>query len=257
MPPRPAVGRSPRPVVAPQPVVASQLDPSPSNGLGGTRPMARFRLPFSRATRRSRVLPAAPARPVSPVESLENRVLFATFEFGNSTPIWIENGTFGEPGQARPYPAFVTASGVTGAVRDIRVTFYGFNHERPADVDILLVSPNRDRGVILISDAGANFPVEGVDLTIATDATRSLPEFGQITGGSYRVANYDEGDGDAFPGNVPDGMPTHESLIDFASTEVNGVWHLYVVDDDWLGGQGGIPFGWSMAFITGGEGPPA
>jgi hypothetical protein len=196
------------------------------------------------------------------VESLEPRRLMATGGFGNSLPIWIYDGTFGEPGVGSQYPSGVNVFGMTGALRDVRVTFYGFEHRRPADVDVMLVAPPQDDGgpqksVLIMSDAGDSLDVaEPIDVTFASDATRDLPELDQIRGGTYRPTDYNEGDGDVFPGNVPD-TERLDSLAALAGINPNGLWHLYVVDDNFLGAEGGIDFGWSVTVVTGGEGPAA
>src|SRR5690349_24693025 len=108
----------------------------------------------------------------------------ATASFGNSLPIWIYDGTFGEPGTASQYPSPINVSGMTGALRDVRVTLHGFEHRRPSDVDILLVAPPPEgqtpKSVLLMSDAGDSLDVpDTIDITFASDATRDLPELDQ------------------------------------------------------------------------------
>jgi hypothetical protein len=51
------------------------------------------------------------------------------------------------------------------------------------------------------SDAGGEFDVPGVDVTLDDDAPKPLPDSAQIVSGTYRPANY--GTGDNWPAPAP------------------------------------------------------
>ncbi|MGH2829748.1 MAG: proprotein convertase P-domain-containing protein [Actinomycetota bacterium] len=69
----------------------------------------------------------------------------------------------------------------------------------------------------------------------------SLPDFSQISTGTYDPTNY--GGVDPFPAPAPSGTPETAMSV-FNGTDANGVWKLLVVDD--LGGDVGSIAGWSL-----------
>lgn len=190
-----------------------------------------------------------------PVEALEHRRLLATYTFDNFTAM----NTFDDappPTPAFNYPVPLTVSGLTGQVSEIRVTLYDVYHGRPADLDILVVSPAR-KSVLVMSDAGGTSAIAAetpIDLTFTDSATRNLPQ-SAINAGVYRPTNYDNSD--FFPGNdVPFDAPSDTSLMALAADDPNGTWLIFVVDDT-RGSIGGVAGGWGMTFVTGGPGPAA
>ena len=192
----------------------------------------------------------------SAVESLEPRRLMAVFDGGNTRPINIYNGDFVDPlGRADPYPSSAGMGGIEGTIQSISLTLLGFQHDSPEDVDIYLLSPS-NKAVMLMSDAGSVFPVEGLDITFTTDSFRDLPETTPLRSGTYRATDYDGGDGDDIIDDVGRGTLV-DSLADLLTEDPNGLWHLYVADDNFQGGEGWIPSGWALTITTGGEGPPA
>src|SRR5205085_11279162 len=104
--------------------------------------------------------------------------------FQNAGPITIPS-----IGQASPYPATLTVSGVSGPVNKITVTLNSVQHTYPADLDILLVAPN-GTAVMLMSDAGTNRVLSGVNITFDDAAPFAIPQLSLITNGSYRCSNY-------------------------------------------------------------------
>ena len=216
--------------------------------------MSRFALPFHVPTPRRRVRRTATSPGM--VEGLEPRRLMATGDFGNTLPINIYNGNFVDPlGRAEPYPSGAGVGGMDGPLRAISVTLLGFTHDSPEDVDIYLLSPS-GKAVMLMSDAGSFIPVEGIDLTFSTDSFRDLPETTQLRGGTYRATDYDGGDGDLIIQDVGRGTLV-DSLNDLLGDDPNGLWHLYVADDNFQAGEGWIPGGWALSITTGGAGPAA
>jgi len=214
------------------------------------RAARRAQRPAARAATRAAPRPAA--------ESLEGRLLLATQTFGTSLSANIHEEIFiPPPTPAFRYPLAATVEGVTGTITEMRLTLNYFYHDRPEDVDVLLVSPNFN-SIIVMSDAGSIFPVPaetGADLTFTDFATRDLPENAPITAGLYRPTNYDFDD--YFPDEPPDNAPTHDTIMGLVNSgDVNGMWRVYIVDDT-FGAEGGVFSGFSMTFITGGPGPAA
>src|SRR5207245_6867127 len=120
-------------------------------------------------------------------------------------------------------------SGLTAAVYKVTVTLSNLAHSFPADFDILLVGP-QGQSVIVMSDAGT-IPIQNVTLTFDDDSPLVLPEKGRMVSETYKPTNYDAPDDpDTFPAPAPP-PPYGAQLSVFRGTDPNGLWSLYVVDD--------------------------
>ncbi len=149
-------------------------------------------------------------------------------------------------GNASPYPASITASGLTGTVMKVTATLSGFAHTFPDDVDVLLVGPGGQK-TLLLSDAGGGGAVTGLTLTFDDAAASSLPNGSSLTSGTWKPSAY-EPDTDEFTSPAPPG-PYVADLSVFNGTNPNGTWSLYVRDDFSPSG-GSIAGGWSLAITT-------
>jgi len=178
----------------------------------------------------------------------------ATTSFTNATTINLPAGQPGTTsGPAAPYPSQVTVAGIVDPVFDVTVRLNGLSHSFPDDVDLLLVAPNGDK-IVLMSDVGGSVGITGVTLTLVDDAATPMPDGGTLATGSYRPS--DVGAGDAFvapapPGPhgepAPAGSATLGSVV--GGDNVNGVWSLYVVDDETID-VGSISGGWTLGIRT-------
>ena len=156
-------------------------------------------------------------------------------------------------GLANPYPATNIVSGLVGAVTKATVTLHNVNHTYPEDIDILLVSPTGAK-CLLMSDAGGGAstanPLVNVTITFDDAAATTIPDSNQIVTATYRPANwFGTGSADTFPPPAPAGPYTNVSLAVFNGTNPNGVWLLYVVDDE-NGDIGNIAGGWTLNLTT-------
>jgi PKD repeat protein len=97
-----------------------------------------------------------------------------------------------------------------------------------------------------MSDAGGSSTISNVDLTFNDSAANDLPQNTIITSGNYRPTNY--GAGDTFPAPAP-APSAATTLSTFNSTDPNGTWSLYVVDDTG-GDSGSISGGWCLQITT-------
>lgn len=151
---------------------------------------------------------------------------------------------------ASPYPSTIDVSGVLGTVSDVRLILFGFGHQYPDDVDILLVSPD-NRRVSVMSDAGGSSGVTGRRLTFTSDAGAAIPNEGPLPTGVFLPSNYtDPAEGaDVFPSPAPGG-PYSSDLGSLDGVDPNGQWRLFVRDDTFqLDGE--ITGGWALVFETG------
>ena len=159
-----------------------------------------------------------------------------------------------ESGPGSVYPSRITVAGVTSAVQKVVVTLRNINHDLPDDIDILLVGPH-GQATYLMSDSGLDNALVDVTLTFDDDAAQGLPDAGPlIVSGRYRPSNYGATPDPFAPPAPAGGYATNLAI--FANTDPNGVWSLYVMDDQpdnatAGSSEGFIADGWSLTLITG------
>lgn len=175
--------------------------------------------------------------------------------FGNPTAITINDSGVVPP--AAPYPSTITVAGLK-SFSAVSVTLNGLNHTFGRDIDVLLVGPGGQKMVIL-SDSGGNNTVTNATITLEDSAPSLLPDvFGTVlVSGNFKPTNNADNP-DTFPAPAPAAPyadPARTGTATFASTfngtDPNGIWSLYVTDDQG-GGTGTIAGGWSLNFA-----PPA
>ena len=165
--------------------------------------------------------------------------------FANASPITIVDSAT-PPTAASPYPSTITVSGLTGQVADVNVSLSGITHTNPDDIDILLVGPGGQTAELL-SDAGGAHDVSGVNLGFDDESGHHVTTGGQI---SHDIVVLDDfGAADTYPAPAPAG-PYGTTLSVFDNHIANGVWRLYVVDDE-SGASGSITGGWSLTITSG------
>ncbi len=139
-------------------------------------------------------------------------------------------GTGTSAGPANPYPATRTISGHTGLISDLNVAIEGIWHQRPDDLDLLLVGPQGEK-VVLMSDACGTFEVAAFAWVWDDEAAAPMPD-GDATNSCgtrfHRPADYEPGE--SWPAPAPPG-PHATALSAFDGTDPNGEWRLFVSDD--------------------------
>lgn len=162
---------------------------------------------------------------------------FANTEF---VSIWAGNA-----GGASVYPSEIRVRGFKkGKVRDVNLTLDAYTHTNPDDVDVMLVAPG-GRNAIVLADAGGDFFLNQIDLTLDDDAAQRPPSDGLIGSGAFAPVNYVGAD--PFAGApAPSG---DVALSTFNGIKANGVWRLYVFDDTDNEG-GSLQNGWSLTITA-------
>lgn len=159
--------------------------------------------------------------------------------FQRSAPISIPSS-----GNASPYPAPITVSGLQGVVSRVTVRLALLSHVRPGDVDVLLVGPAGQK-VMLMSDVGGSTPVLQANITFDDAAPAGLtadpiPSSSELTFKPTNLAGF----ADTFPAPAP-AAPYAATLGAFTGTSPNGVWSLFVRDN--RSDTGGLfAGGWSL-----------
>ena len=190
----------------------------------------------------------------------ENNVVAPAAQFCNATPIAIGTGSLGS-GSGSPYPSEITVSGLTGVVSNVTVTLNSVQHDFGRDIDVLLVSPDGRKFVIMADVGQANGLDNPVTLTLSdAGATHLTSNLGQISSGIYKPTNHNDvgvNDIDAFNSPAPSGPynqapPTGSATFAsvFNGANPNGVWSLYVMDDA-SSNRGNIAGGWCLEITTG------
>ena len=174
-----------------------------------------------------------------------SKLVFFTFNLGSTT-----NGfTNGAPivindvNPATPYPSTITVSGLSGVIGKVTLTITNLSHADLTDVDILLVGPTGLKQQLL-THVGGGHGVTNWTFTLDDFAPNSVPA-AVPTNGVYRPTVYA-----AVPMFAPaPQQPYGTTLSGFNGSNPNGVWSLYVQDDNALD-VGGITNGWSLNIAT-------
>ena len=151
--------------------------------------------------------------------------------------------TFVDNAAATPYPSSINVSGLPKGVTDVNLTLKSWDQLSSDATDVLLVGPG-GQAVVVLSDVGSGV-VTGLDLVLDDEAANSVPAV--PVSGTWKPTNVNPA-GDAFPAPAP-ATTTAATLAGFDGTDPNGVWSLYVVDDD-----GGMDTGnfdsWTLQITT-------
>ena len=156
----------------------------------------------------------------------------------NTTPIG--------PNDTTPSVSPVTISGQAGTVSSVRVALEQPGIDAPGDVDMLLIGPGGQRGIVM-SDAcaGGSFS-NAAPLAFATGAGALLDNCGtMVAGGTYGPTDVTSGGADSFPAPAPAG-PYPTGFGAFTGSNPNGTWTLYTVDDEANGQLMFIGGGWTL-----------
>jgi subtilisin-like proprotein convertase family protein len=178
----------------------------------------------------------------------------STITFSTTTP-------GGIPGVSSPYPSTINVSGLSGTITALTVTLSGINHDRPDDIQVLLVGPTGAKYVLMADVGGTSVGAVGVNLTFSDAAGSQLPDGSPLLGGTFRPTCVDfqntintdfSAPAPVGPYSVaaPRGAATLASV--FNGTAPNGNWTLYTVDD--IANPtpvNTIANGWSLDITTG------
>ena len=151
-------------------------------------------------------------------------------------------------GAATPYPSQVEVE-ETGVVTDVNVNIT-FAHDRPDDLDLMLVGP-QGQAVVFMSDAGGSEFTSTFGIRLDDEGGDTpLPDEDNINEQFttfFLPANYGSG-ADAFPTPAPTPTTASPALGAFDGTSPTGTWSLYVADDE--AGAAGVIDSWRLDLQT-------
>lgn len=167
-------------------------------------------------------------------------------QYANTTSL-----TIPQQGTATPeYPSTINVEGIKGNITKVTASLSKLTHPYPADLDILLVGPQGD-GVILMSDVGGGRGLNNAFFTFDDAALALMPgnPADPVPTGSWKPTNLEAGDSfPTAPAAPTGGYPTTLEAA-FKGKNPNGVWRLYVVDDQ-NPDQGSLAGGWVLNIFT-------
>jgi len=176
-------------------------------------------------------------------------------QFLNQAKIFINQN-----GAANPYPSNIVVVGAQGPIGSLRITLYDMTANVPDNADFLLVGPNGNKFIVMANAGG--FVAQGpVTMNIIDAAGQVIPDGGPLGTQNYEptsyltVANF-PAPAPAGPYNLPGsaigGVGTQTLNGNFAGSNPNGTWSLYVRDDQGTPGTviGSIAGGWGIEFIS-------
>jgi subtilisin-like proprotein convertase family protein len=132
-------------------------------------------------------------------------------------------------GKAGLYPATADVISVPpgSVVTDVILHLHHVDHERSYDIDMLLVSPD-SRRTLVMSDAGG-VDVPDSEITLMDSAENPLPDTAPLFSGTFRPSNYGA-TLDRFPAPAPP-KPYQSSFSNFRGSPASGAWQLFINDD--------------------------
>lgn len=172
--------------------------------------------------------------------------------------------TFDSTPSTSAYPSTLSVSMAAGQViGKLTVTVHGLvESANAANVEMLLVGP-KGKELVIMSGAGSGaIPSPGIDLTFDDSQANLLPQSSALSSGSFRPTTYKDpnfaaiagGPAGPYPESGPRGRNTAERAIftleaQFAGTDPNGTWSLYVLDAG--SGSSGSITAWSLDITPG------
>jgi subtilisin-like proprotein convertase family protein len=206
-------------------------------------------------------LPKAAAQDsVSSTEKGYANIEAPAVSFNNPAPVSPvdrpNNNAGSNPGLPTLYPSTINVSGLPLSISKVTVTF-AVTSTFPDDLDVLLVGPTGARSLVM-SDAGGSGDPVNVTYTFDQSAPTTMPDAPTtiVPAGTFQPSNFtglattEPAGNDNFPAPGPGVLAYPTTFNVFNGTNPNGVWSLYVVDDQNIDNVS-LPSGWSIDITAG------
>ncbi len=162
-------------------------------------------------------------------------------------------------GRALPYPSVKYVSGLTGVITKVTLTLNRFNHGDYGDVNIMLVSPEGTKLVVMSGAMNGTFDSTERNITFDDAAGSFIPQASRPAGvdhtfkpRAYEVTTFPDPAPSNPSGALYDGVgPTYADvgMAAFNGEDPNGSWALWVYDDLALN-SGYFLGGWDITITT-------
>lgn len=165
------------------------------------------------------------------------------------------SGGAGTSGPVNAYPSSIGVSGLSGTVTKAAVTLIDYHSSSPDDADVAITGPN-GQTVMLMSDAcgetvvpdGPTFSAVDENWTFDDAASTFLSDGGPCSPNqtaSFKPTNYEVSDNEMTPAGGPAG-PYLNRLSFLAGGSPNGIWKLFMLDDNGTCCLGAGLSGWAL-----------
>ena len=179
------------------------------------------------------------------VSARRNASALKVDSFSNTTAITIASNT-------QAAPSTITVSGLKAPIADVDVSLNSLSHPTASDLDIMLVGPNGQK-TMLMSDTGNE--VLNDSPTFSDEASERLPSTGSLVSGTFQPTDDDYTPApDLFVAPAPT-TNAGSALSVFNGTDGNGVWTLFIREQDNIPVETGSLAGWSLRIISSNSGP--
>jgi hypothetical protein len=150
-------------------------------------------------------------------------------------------------GPSASYPSTISVDGLDGTVTKVRVTVFLAGSANADDIDMAIAGPNGQQ-VMLMSDSCGAAPLSDTTLIFDDAAQTFVPDGASCPGfqtSTYKPSNYEAPTDDfsVFGGPPP---PYLNALSFLAGGSPDGVWRLFVLDDNAGAGSGFGIIGWAL-----------
>ena len=159
--------------------------------------------------------------------------------------------TINDASSATPYPSTITVAGEGSTLTDVNVVLNGVTHTFPDDIDVLLVGPTGLNAIIMSDVCGGPDLLGAFSVTLDDGAPAAMPT-AACPSTSYLPTNAGTAGADAWPAPAPAVPSGMTALSTFNTTNPNGVWELFVVDDTAVD-EGTIAMGWVLTMTSSGS----
>ena len=156
------------------------------------------------------------------------------------------------PSNSQASPSSITVSGLKAPVADVDISLNLLSHPTASDLDILLVAPGGQKALIM-SDTGDDALNDS--LTFSDQASDRVPATDNLVSGTFQPTDDDyTGAPDTFAPPAPT-TGAGAALSVFNGTDGNGIWTLFIREQDNVPVETGSLGSWTLRITTANSGP--
>jgi len=156
------------------------------------------------------------------------------------------------------YPATINVTAGPAQIGSMRVTLYDAQFSSPANMDVLLVSPQGQSFVLMNGAGGSSAMADPETITFSDAAGQVLSNTDPFTSGEFEPTSWQSSVADFappapagpynLPGSTAGGNGTQTLMGNYGLSNANGIWSLYIRDSNGSF-SGCINGGWGLEFL--------